>query len=271
MWPVGDRAQERRLVRLAHRDHPLVADGQPGPAGGDRLGERGVDAAVDDPVGLAKVVAHLDAAHAPRPRARRGARRRSARRSRRRSVCRVFRHRGHPIRRDRDGRSRTAPCVTGGATPYASLPMPLSADAQALLELILAKGQSYEDLAGLLDVPEDEVRDRARGCADASWRWRRPGPQRRPHRLAPGSGRPDRTRRGRPSPARGPRGQPPRRRAARRARRDRARGRAAALPGAPGGGRRVRRAKEKPAAKSKPKRPVRAQPSLLALHPTRPG
>lgn len=40
--------------------------------------------------------------------------------------------------------------------------MPLSADAQALLELVLAKGQSYEDLAGLLDVPEAEVRDRAR-------------------------------------------------------------------------------------------------------------
>lgn len=42
--------------------------------------------------------------------------------------------------------------------------MPLSADAQALLELILAKGQSYGDLAGLLDVPEDEVRNRARSA-----------------------------------------------------------------------------------------------------------
>ena len=42
--------------------------------------------------------------------------------------------------------------------------MPLSADAQALLELILAKDQSYEDLAGLLDVSEDEIRDRARGA-----------------------------------------------------------------------------------------------------------
>ncbi len=42
--------------------------------------------------------------------------------------------------------------------------MPLSADAQALLELILTKDQSYADLAGLLDVPEDEVRARARGA-----------------------------------------------------------------------------------------------------------
>jgi hypothetical protein len=40
--------------------------------------------------------------------------------------------------------------------------MPLSADAQALLELILAKGQSYGDLAGFLDLSEEEVRARAR-------------------------------------------------------------------------------------------------------------
>ena len=42
--------------------------------------------------------------------------------------------------------------------------MPLSPDANALLELILAKGQSYEDIASLLDVPESEVRDRARAA-----------------------------------------------------------------------------------------------------------
>ena len=42
--------------------------------------------------------------------------------------------------------------------------MPLSPDASALLELILAKGQSYEDIASLLDVPESEVRDRARAA-----------------------------------------------------------------------------------------------------------
>lgn len=42
--------------------------------------------------------------------------------------------------------------------------MPLSADAQALLELILAKGQTYGDLAGLLGVSADEVRSRARAA-----------------------------------------------------------------------------------------------------------
>jgi len=42
--------------------------------------------------------------------------------------------------------------------------MALSADQTALLELILQKGQGYADIAGLLDVPEDEVRRRARGA-----------------------------------------------------------------------------------------------------------
>jgi Anti-sigma-K factor rskA len=42
--------------------------------------------------------------------------------------------------------------------------MPLSPDAKALLELILARGQSYGDIASLLEVPEDEVRSRARGA-----------------------------------------------------------------------------------------------------------
>jgi hypothetical protein len=42
--------------------------------------------------------------------------------------------------------------------------MPLSADNQALLELLLARGQTYEDISSLLDVPEDEVRARARAA-----------------------------------------------------------------------------------------------------------
>ena len=42
--------------------------------------------------------------------------------------------------------------------------MALSPDNQALLELLLAKGQSYEDISSLLDVPEDEVRGRARAA-----------------------------------------------------------------------------------------------------------
>ncbi|MGI9020700.1 MAG: anti-sigma factor domain-containing protein [Solirubrobacterales bacterium] len=40
--------------------------------------------------------------------------------------------------------------------------MAFSADAHALLELILAKGQTYEDIASLLDVSKDEARGRAR-------------------------------------------------------------------------------------------------------------
>ena len=42
--------------------------------------------------------------------------------------------------------------------------MPLSADQRAMLELMLERGQGYEDLASLLDLPEAEVRARARAA-----------------------------------------------------------------------------------------------------------
>ena len=42
--------------------------------------------------------------------------------------------------------------------------MALSADAQALLELLLARGQSYADIGSLLELPEAEVRARARAA-----------------------------------------------------------------------------------------------------------
>jgi hypothetical protein len=42
--------------------------------------------------------------------------------------------------------------------------MPLSADQQAMLGLLLERGQSYADIAGLLGVSEDEVRSRARAA-----------------------------------------------------------------------------------------------------------
>jgi hypothetical protein len=45
--------------------------------------------------------------------------------------------------------------------------MPLTADQRAMLELMLQRGQSYSDLSGLLDLPEAEVRSRARGALEA--------------------------------------------------------------------------------------------------------
>jgi Anti-sigma-K factor rskA len=42
--------------------------------------------------------------------------------------------------------------------------MALSADQRAMLELLLQRGQSYEDLSSLLDLPEAEVRERARAA-----------------------------------------------------------------------------------------------------------
>jgi hypothetical protein len=42
--------------------------------------------------------------------------------------------------------------------------MPLSADQQAMLGLLLERGQSYADIAGLLGISEDEVRSRARAA-----------------------------------------------------------------------------------------------------------
>jgi hypothetical protein len=42
--------------------------------------------------------------------------------------------------------------------------MALTADQRAMLELLLERGQSYEDLASLLDLSEAEVRERARAA-----------------------------------------------------------------------------------------------------------
>ncbi len=42
--------------------------------------------------------------------------------------------------------------------------MPLSADQQAMLGLLLERGQSYADIAGLLGISDDEVRSRARSA-----------------------------------------------------------------------------------------------------------
>ena len=42
--------------------------------------------------------------------------------------------------------------------------MTLTSDQQATLQLLLERGQSYSDLAQLLGVDEDEVRERARGA-----------------------------------------------------------------------------------------------------------
>jgi hypothetical protein len=44
------------------------------------------------------------------------------------------------------------------------LPVTLSSDQQATLQLLLERGQSYADLAKLLGVDENEVRERARGA-----------------------------------------------------------------------------------------------------------
>ncbi len=42
--------------------------------------------------------------------------------------------------------------------------MPLTADQKAMLQLLLERGQSYDDLAGILGVGSDEVRSRARAA-----------------------------------------------------------------------------------------------------------
>src|SRR5918994_2467718 len=42
--------------------------------------------------------------------------------------------------------------------------MPLSADQRAMLQLVLERGQSYEDIASVLGVGVDEVRSRARAA-----------------------------------------------------------------------------------------------------------
>jgi acyl transferase domain-containing protein len=45
--------------------------------------------------------------------------------------------------------------------------MPLKADQRAMLQLLLERGQSYDDIASVLGVSSDEVRERARAALDA--------------------------------------------------------------------------------------------------------
>ena len=52
--------QEGGAVRLSHRVHPVAADRQPGGAGADALGQRGVDPAVHQSNRLTDLVGHLD-------------------------------------------------------------------------------------------------------------------------------------------------------------------------------------------------------------------
>src|ERR671916_1661587 len=42
--------------------------------------------------------------------------------------------------------------------------MPLKADQRAMLQLLLERGQSYDDIASVLGVSSDEVRERARAA-----------------------------------------------------------------------------------------------------------
>ena len=42
--------------------------------------------------------------------------------------------------------------------------MPLQGDQRALLQLLCERGQSYEDISGLLGIQESEVRDQARAA-----------------------------------------------------------------------------------------------------------
>ena len=83
----------------------------------------------------------------------------------------------------------------------ALLPMPITADQSAVLEMLLA-GQSFADLDDLLGLSEDDVREPCPRGADRARR-RRPGPQRRPERLPARPGGPDRARGRRPAPAPG--------------------------------------------------------------------
>jgi hypothetical protein len=56
----ADRAQEGDLDRLTDADHPVVVDGDGGGVGAEALDQARVDAAVEDPVGLAQLVADGD-------------------------------------------------------------------------------------------------------------------------------------------------------------------------------------------------------------------
>ncbi len=80
--------------------------------------------------------------------------------------------------------------------------MPISADQSAVLEMLLTGGQTLRGSRRPLRPRRGRnARARPRGARGA--RRRRSGPERRPDRLPPGPGRPDRPRRRRPAPAPG--------------------------------------------------------------------
>ena len=66
-------------------------------------------------------------------------------------------------------------CTAGLSDSVGFRQVPLTADQQAMLQLLLERGQSYADLASVLGVDEAEVRSRARAALTELGR-RRPGP-----------------------------------------------------------------------------------------------
>ena len=176
-----------------------------------RLGDRGVDAAVHEAERLAQLVAHLDV----RARLLSDMSRSAARRARRSRGCRASGS-GRPVR------SRRGTILGARMSPLDAL----APDQRAVVALVLQQGRSYEDIADMLGIPV--AGGAGAGPRGAGRRWR-------PTARWPDEYRPARRLSARPPVARRRGGDA---RAARRVR-------AAALVGAGGGpvarGRRARR------------------------------
>ena len=143
-----DRAHEARVVVLADGNLTVALDGEVGPNRRERLRERRVRATVDDPERLADAILDLEAAadlllveladleaeHVVEGLRLSGVRR----------WC-IFGH----------GRQAIVPARMASYDQ-------LSAQQRAIVDLILKRGQSYDQLADTLGMPENRVRELAR-------------------------------------------------------------------------------------------------------------
>ena len=160
---LGDRAHEARLVGLAHGHLAVARHRVVGGGRGDRLGDRGVDAAVHQPGGLEDLVAdgdlgagllvgdadELEAVEAV-------------------EAGEVLGGDVHRARATIDGLHLAR--FLGRSTTLSAAVSPLQAlapDQRAILELLLRQGRSYGELSELLGLPEAGVRSRAHAALEA--------------------------------------------------------------------------------------------------------
>ena len=144
---LDDGPEEAVVVRLAHRDVPVIGDGGEGAPRGERLRQRHVGARVHEPERLLNpLVGGEAAAHA------------LLRELEQLEAQHVVERAGRRVALNRRVHS-------GGHTtvrPEMATFDQLSPEQRAIVELVLRQGKTYAELSDMLDLPEGRVRELAR-------------------------------------------------------------------------------------------------------------